>query len=212
MARIDHKDFYVYQHKEADTGRVFYVGRGRGKRITETGSKRSKFWTRTVQKHGGFIAEKVYENLSHDRANELEKMLISAYGRENLCNLTDGGEGMSGGTHTTEWRELMRSKMTGRKFSKEHCEKISASRAGEKHFNWGKKHKESTIRAMHGHGSNKMVCRFTHKDGREFFGTLNEWMHEFSLSKADSCNMSSHRDKGRYSHVKGWSVDRSWRG
>ena len=212
MARLDHKDFYVYQHKEFDTGRVFYVGRGRKKRWKEAGSKRSEYWHRIVRKHGGFIAEKVYEGLTSDRANELETMLILAYGRENLCNLTDGGEGMSGGTHTNEWREYMSTIMTGRVMSAEWRKKISESRSGDKHWNWGKCHKPDTIKNMHGHGADATRCKFVNKSGWEFIGTVNQWMHHFNMSKSDGINMSVHRNIGRYNHVKGWSIDRSWRG
>ncbi len=211
MARLDHNDFYVYQHKESDTGRVFYVGRGRNKRWKEAGSKRSQYWHRIVAKHG-FIPEKIYEGLTCKRANELEAMLIAAYGRENLCNLTDGGDGMSGGTHTKEWCEMMSKRFTGRIMNEEWRKKIAEGRTVDKHWNWGKKLPEAIIKNMHGHGTDTTVCMFRSKDDENFIGTVNQWMHKFSMSKSDAINMSVHRNTGRYNHVKGWSIDRSWRG
>ena len=201
--------FYVYQHKEFDTGRVFYVGRGNGKRWKEAGSKRNIYWHRIVKKHGGFIAEKIYEDISNSRANDIEIMLINAYGRENLCNLTDGGGGVSGYTPTQKWRDYMSEKMTGRYMSPEWCERISVSRRGARHWNYGKKHDLSTITAMHGHGQNDKVCEFIHKSGEVFTGTVNGLFHKYKLSKSDSSNLSCHRDHGRYSHVKGWSIVRN---
>ena len=198
--------FYVYQHKEADTGRVFYIGRGTGKRWKQSGSKRNEYWHRIVKKHGGFIAEKIYEGITSDRANDLEVMLILAYGRENLCNLTDGGKGASGYIPTKEWRDHMSKKMSGRIRSKEWCENISISKRGDKHQNYGEKHKTSTINAMLGHGSNPKICTFTHVSGERFIGTINEIVRKYSLSKTDRCNLSAHRDHGRYKHVKGWSI------
>ena len=80
--------YYVYTHSV--NGKVFYVGKGRGNRDTQTRS-RNRFWHNIVKKHGEPIIRRVQENLSDDEAYELEKKLIQKYGIENLTNMSEGG-------------------------------------------------------------------------------------------------------------------------
>lgn len=86
--------FYVYLHCRTTDGKVFYVGKGKGNRaFTKHG--RNKYWHRVVKNHGFFV--KIVEHQMQEWwAFELERDLISLYGRSNLCNATDGGEGASG--------------------------------------------------------------------------------------------------------------------
>jgi hypothetical protein len=103
--RIVPKDFYVYLHRRATDGLVFYVGKGSGRRAWS--KNRSKFWKNIAEKHG-YIVEFVEKGLQEWAAFELEVSLICFYGRENLCNLTDGGDGSLGCQHT----EATKSKMS----------------------------------------------------------------------------------------------------
>ena len=78
---------------------MFYVGKGKGGRAWSP-SGRNQMWERVNSKHGR-IVEIVEQNLQEWYAFELEKDLISLYGRRDdkygtLVNLTDGGEGPSG--------------------------------------------------------------------------------------------------------------------
>lgn len=62
-----------------------------------------------------------------------EKALIKAFGRRDvgngsLCNLTDGGDGTAGHTHSEATRAKMSAAAKGRKFSPEHKAKLSAAR------------------------------------------------------------------------------------
>lgn len=66
------KDFYVYLHKTLD-GRVFYVGKGRGKRAWSKKS-RSKQWYKISTQ--GYLVEMYQENISEKDALELESDLI----------------------------------------------------------------------------------------------------------------------------------------
>ena len=88
------KSYLVYLHRRATDGKVFYVGKGDIKRANRT-TTRSDYWNRIVAKHGFFV-EIYLDGIQEWYAFELEKELIAYYGRENLCNLTDGGEGTSG--------------------------------------------------------------------------------------------------------------------
>jgi len=86
--------FYVYVHRKLSDNNVFYVGKGNGYRAYQK-NKRNDFWQNVVKKHG-YLVEIVLNNLTEQQAFNLEKELIKYYGRKNLCNLTDGGDGTSG--------------------------------------------------------------------------------------------------------------------
>jgi len=112
-------NFYVYEHWRPDKCICFYVGKGTGKRA----------WNmRTRNVHHKRIQEKLKElglvpeiriilsNLSEVAAFEMEKKLLSSYEKNQLCNMTNGGEGFS---------EIV--------FSKEAIAKRVATRAGYCH-------------------------------------------------------------------------------
>lgn len=88
------KKYCVYAHRKASTGEVFYIGKG-GPQRPSSKIGRSIRWHRTVAKHGLEI-QIIKDGMPEACAFTLEKALIYAIGRENLCNLTDGGEGTSG--------------------------------------------------------------------------------------------------------------------
>jgi len=111
-------DFYVYLHKKKTTNEVFYVGKGTGGRATSR-KDRSEFWKRIVKKYG-YVVEIVENNLQEWYSFELEKELITYYGRRDLgagtlVNLTDGGEGSSGVIQTIERRLKTSKRMAGAK-------------------------------------------------------------------------------------------------
>ena len=106
---------YVYVHRRADDGQVFYVGKGterpRHKRPLHeravSRDARSQWWHRVVAKHGR-IAEVVASFVDDVAAQEFEKALIARYGRRSLVNLTDGGDGHSGIAISDELRARRR--------------------------------------------------------------------------------------------------------
>lgn len=128
--------FFIYQHKTADTGTVFYIGKGTLKKggfeRAYVRKRRSKFWQAIVEKHG-LVVEILESFDTESAAFEREKCLIALHGRRadggTLCNLTLGGDGASGVNVTQETRE-----------------KLRAAVAGEKHPNWGKRLSEETCR------------------------------------------------------------------
>lgn len=121
--------FYVYVHRRKDTNAVFYVGKGCGKRAWKK-TTRSDWWKRIEAKYGRTV-EIVLTDMSEDDAFKLENELIDFYGRENLCNLTDGG--MGGVSPNAETREKMSIAGKGRKRSKETREKMRLASTGRKH-------------------------------------------------------------------------------
>ena len=107
-------DYYVYVHRKASDGKVFYVGKGTAGRAWQSGYKRNEHWNRIVEKHG-FTVDLVETGYENWYAQEREIELIAFYGIENLCNMTEGGE--NGGA--------------GRKWSVESRAKLSASKKGK---------------------------------------------------------------------------------
>ena len=99
--------FYTYAHYRPD-GRIFYIGKGSGNRYASVG--RSRHWKNIVAKEGGFSSEILARWSSEAEAFEHEKFLIKCF-RDlgfDLCNLTDGGEGVSGRIVTDETRNKLR--------------------------------------------------------------------------------------------------------
>lgn len=104
------KKYYVYIHRRDDNGEVFYVGMGHGKRSVSK-SSRNIHWKRVANKYG-YKAEIVYDNLSLEEAYEKEVNLIKVYGKDNLTNITDGGDGVRNPSEET------RKKMSDAKLNK----------------------------------------------------------------------------------------------
>ncbi len=92
MSETEDRRFYVYVHKKATTGEVFYVGKGAKSRATSK-QGRNLHWKNTANKHG-FTVEKVLDNLTNEQACTEEIKLIAKLREEgiSLCNIADGGE------------------------------------------------------------------------------------------------------------------------
>jgi len=92
-------NYCIYRHIRLDTNKVFYIGIGNVKRALDK-RQRSKYWNRIINKTE-YEIQILKSDLVWDDACELERMLISYYGRKDnntgiLCNMTDGGEGGHG--------------------------------------------------------------------------------------------------------------------
>lgn len=85
---------YVYFHKRASDGGVFYVGKGRGKRAW-THHNRTRHWKNIVAKHGLniFILK---DSMTACCALTLECVVIRSIGIGRLINQTLGGGGRVG--------------------------------------------------------------------------------------------------------------------
>ena len=156
---------YVYNLIDPRDGDVFYVGKGVGRRV---------YWHQPAAFRGGHCnpklqnkirkirslgfqipVEKIFEHEEEWPCHVIEVMAIAFYGRGNLCNLTDGGEGISGYQHSEQAKLKIRSAATGRRLSQEakakmiasklgkplsleHKEKLSAALTGQKAYWFGK--------------------------------------------------------------------------
>lgn len=129
MAAQNHsKSFYVYVHKRKTDGSVFYVGKGTRSRATKRRDK-NPHWDAVVAKHG-LDVEIVISGVQEWYAFELERDLIAYYGREKLCNMTDGGDGISGYSHSERAKQAISRAQTGTLRSAETRAKMSASQKG----------------------------------------------------------------------------------
>lgn len=95
------KNCYVYLHILKQSGEVFYVGKGTKYRWSST--YRSKQWFNKVGIEE-VICKIVANNLTDNEAFLLERKIIESIGRDNLVNLTDGGEGCNGSIVSKETR------------------------------------------------------------------------------------------------------------
>jgi hypothetical protein len=93
----NNRKFYVYVHRRKSDGSVFYVGKGTLYRAT-TSVGRNRYWHRIANKHG-WVPEIVFPDLTEFCALSIEKILIYAF-HGKISNATDGGEGVSGLTHS----------------------------------------------------------------------------------------------------------------
>ena len=124
--------FYTYVHRRANSGVIFYVGKGTGRRASFT-YDRNPYWRNVANKHG-FVVEIVAYFYEETDAFEHERELIAGLRATGvkLANLTEGGEGTVGRIHSEETREKIRRAALGRKYSVEVRAKLSAQRTGKK--------------------------------------------------------------------------------
>ena len=90
-------EYYVYKWLISDTGEVFYIGKGKGRRCYQT-RRRNKFFLDIYKSHNCHV-EIIEDGLTEDIAFKKEKYWIKFYREETnyrLTNQTDGGEGTSG--------------------------------------------------------------------------------------------------------------------
>lgn len=124
------KTFYTYFHTRNDTNAVFYVGKGYGDRAHSV-KNRNKHWRHIVAKHGRTVHIAAQWS-AESEALQHEKFLILCFKDLHipLCNMTDGGEGVSGLKHTIETKEKLRAASLGQSHSDETRAKISLSSRG----------------------------------------------------------------------------------
>lgn len=121
--------FYVYLHRRKTDNKVFYVGKGKGKRAyTKRG--RNIRWINIANKYG-FSVEIAFDNLTEEDAFAIEIDTIKEMRHmfhETLCNMTDGGEGASG----LKWTAEQRMKIEGRIQGKDEIENRRSKLIGKK--------------------------------------------------------------------------------
>jgi hypothetical protein len=123
----------VYQHLKPN-GQVFYVGIGKEKSRAYSKCNRSKYWKNYI-KNCEYEVQILKSDLNWNDACELEKILISHYGRKDLgtgflINMTNGGDGTYGLIMSEESNIKRKLAMSGRTFTKEHVQKLRNKKLG----------------------------------------------------------------------------------
>lgn len=214
------KEFYVYHHVRKSDGRVFYVGKGKGRRMFAANGRNSK-WRNFVAKYGDWYPVVIAAGLSESEAHKIEMDEISMIGRENLCNLTDGGDGVSGYKFTPEQREKLSISHVGVQAGKKHPlygkekksetrEKISASLKGNKNRGntpLSDDAKQAISRALTGmfsgekhHAYDDTIRVFQHSEHGIFIGTTFQLRSKFGLRQGNICSVV----RGKRTHCGGW--------
>lgn len=98
--------FYTYAHKKPN-GEIFYIGKGSLKRAYAY-DNRNSYWKNIVAKYG-LIVDILSTWSDEQEAISHEKLLIACLKDMGikLCNITNGGEGVSGLKHTKETKEKL---------------------------------------------------------------------------------------------------------
>jgi hypothetical protein len=154
--------FYVYEHWRLDRDECFYVGKGcRNRAYARDG--RNTHWRNIVSKleriGSGYEVKIVACGMSEKDAIKLEIERI-AFWRDlvDLCNKTDGGDGVSGFVMPSEARIKMSEKakgrpgvksMLGRKHTEATKEKMRSVKLGKMPNNAGKKYTKKPFTEEH---------------------------------------------------------------
>ncbi len=125
--------FYTYVHRKADTGEVFYVGKGCGIRAHNR-SSRTEYWKRCAKKHGVVVSIVEYFDCESDAMGAEIQLIAELRSRGAvLVNLTDGGEGTCGRVVSASTKLLMSEKMRGKSsLSPEAIARMAATKRGKK--------------------------------------------------------------------------------
>jgi len=164
------RTYYIYLLINSLDNKVFYVGKGHGRRMywhkkhALTGDHHNKHLQnkilQLIRLGGKIIYKKAFESKDEKEVFKQEMLTIKFFGFENLCNLTEGGEGSTGYTHTNEalnkmkeyassrnWKGENNPNFGGGNWSEESKKKFSeyqkANLLGEKNPFFGKTHKKS---------------------------------------------------------------------
>ena len=204
--------FYVYEHIRNDTGAVFYVGKGCGRRSVHD-HNRGIYWDNIVNKAQGFSVRYPVQNVDEELSLLAEMELIDKYRKMGvrLVNVSDGGDGITGYHHTDETKLKIgkanattpkakgeQHGMFGKKHTEESLAKMSISQTGrmvgENHPFYGKKHSDET-RAKISQG----VAGKVQGEKNGFFGKKHSDETKAKISKAGIGRMASAETRAKLS-------------
>lgn len=188
------KTFYTYVDVTND-GHAFYVGKGTRRRLLTR--ERNAIWKNIARKHGQhrvIVFETLNERWALDREIELIALLKTRHQISGHwgANLSDGGEGPTGYTHTAEARQkiidalrvrvisdVTRKKLSDRQrgdknywanhaHTDEHRRKISEGIMGEKNGFYGRKHTDETRQNISRKLTGNQCAKGTVRSGKRF--------------------------------------------
>jgi hypothetical protein len=106
----------IYQHRRADNGQIFYVGKASNPYRKVKTQNRNSRWHEIVNEAGGFTAEEVVSDVDEDLSLLAEQEYIDKLKKLGIpiCNLTTGGQGRSGWKPSEETRRIWSEQRKGR--------------------------------------------------------------------------------------------------
>jgi len=132
----------VYTHQRLDTNEVFYVGIGDEEKRAFSKKDRNPYWKNITNKTD-YTIKILVNDATYEEAKQIEKYLIAYYGRKNLglgtlVNMTNGGQGILGLSHSQQTKEKMSKAKKGKapnnkgkSMSEESKQKISEAKKGK---------------------------------------------------------------------------------
>ena len=138
-------EYYTYAFLREDRT-PYYIGKGKGNRAY----RRRKTDIKPPKDKSRILILK--NNLTEEEAFRHEVYMIAVFGRKDLGtgilhNRTDGGEGVSGLSHSEKTRRKMSEAQKGKTLSEETKRKMSEAKKGNKHM-LGKTLSEETKRKI----------------------------------------------------------------
>lgn len=226
-----HSEFYVYAHCKPETGEIYYIGKGKGKRAYDF-KRRNEHWHRVAKKYGVEVLI-IADGLTEKQALELEKNKIADIGLDKLCNQTEGGRGLSGHKFSAEHRakigaahkgrakpkhvmEALAKANIGRNFSDERRKKLSAAHKGRKKspehiakVAAGRIGKSHTPQGKHNIRVAKCKIVICIETGVRFFGTKHaaEWLHIKNPKACSSAIARSCAKPGKIAYGYTWRYE-----
>lgn len=167
-------EFYVYEHWRPDTNTCFYVGKGskdRAWNMKKRNLHHKAIQSKLVALGLSVDVRIIIKDLTEEAAFLVERDRIAAYGRENLANLTDGGEGVTNP-------------------SPEHRKQLAKRAVGNKNM-LGKRHSEETKRKI----SQKKMGHFVSLESRVKMGLANLGKKRGPMSEEIRKKISAGRKK-----------------
>lgn len=189
--------FYVYEHWRLDRDECFYVGKGKQNRAYSRGGRNSH-WNNIVAKleriGSGYEVRLVMTGLAELESFSLEKERIAFWkNKVDLCNKTDGGDGVSGLVMSKHSRQKMSEKAKGRPGN--------ITMLGRKHS------PETRAKMSFAHKGRPKTVEHAAKVGAARKGRQLSEEHKAKLSKAKKgCSLSDeHRAKLAEAAKRQWS-------
>lgn len=212
-------NWYVYRHIRIDKNEPFYIGIGNKLRYARAyekhPSKRNEIWNKIVSKTA-YDVEILFDNISKEEASIKEIEFIKLYGRKDintgiLCNMTDGGDGISNCNRTEATRMLLRMQkigelnpMYGKKQSMETLIKrgvfISKPRSIET------KIKQSIASVKSGQAKRASIFNAKTDEFLGEFHSMSEALRNVGLCPIKYSSKASLVARGKRNHVKGFKV------
>jgi hypothetical protein len=198
---------YVYGHYKKDTNELFYIGKGSGKRAWSI-KNRNSYWYKVVNKHDYYI-KILYDNMTDEEAFFKERELIAEVGRENLVNMTDGGDGFTSNDSKillqklweTESYRVKQTKILKERWNSETYRKYMTCKAKENAQTpeYLKKVSEGVKRAIETKRDVWSECKRGNKNGR-WLGSIEMYDPDGNLYKVYETAVECSKDTGIVAH------------